>query len=615
MSRRLSRSSLPLLLAAALAAGLAGCGGAPGDTPPAGAPTTAPTTAPPTAPAAATSPPEPAGPAARAATPTPAPPAPPTATPAPAPPTADADGGGRESGASEGAQPVSLCWKGPATPRSALPDIERGCAFDAVPAPGGSRTGTLAHLDLRVWQDVDEYESIYISARPADGSWSTLGTVPLPLDDGLSASGRFRYGELSLDVPLAGEDPPLTIEVRLWQEIDGRWGHYTQDVLEARGLYVGARPAGGSWDMLGMIPLPLERRLGSPATFHYGDITLDVPPRDGGVDPLPGIAIEFETGFSADEQSRWRRWVEEEFAITATYFARRYGLTAPGLRMLVLNPELGTGQGRYASGTIYLTPWFVKAIAHEYVHALQDVLSGGARAPRWMMEGVAVYFEGLYDDATGWWGMDDRLRADQRNASGVRGSLRDIETGIRTSDNEAYSLGHLAVRRLVELAGDAALWDFHGRLSGGVSWETAFEEAFGVAVDDFYEAFATYRAEVAPALPHIQGVVRGPDGERAAGVGVWALTLDTGTRKLDRTREDGTYSVAAASGSYRLSVTHQECGTMRSFDEEAWRRGLRLKHDPIVVEAEDVTGVDIRLENDPTAPCRAAQGAYWAPAE
>ena len=30
------------------------------------------------------------------------------------------------------------------------------------------------------------------------------------------------------------------------------------------------------------------------------------------------------------------------------------------------------------------------------------------------------------------------------------------------------------------------------------TWQEAFEAAFGIAIDDFYEAFEEYRAEVAP---------------------------------------------------------------------------------------------------------------------
>ena len=53
-----------------------------------------------------------------------------------------------------------------------------------------------------MWQDVGDSASIFISARPAAGDWRVLGTIPLPLDDGLSSTGRFRYGDISLDVPV-----------------------------------------------------------------------------------------------------------------------------------------------------------------------------------------------------------------------------------------------------------------------------------------------------------------------------------------------------------------------------------------------------------------------------
>lgn len=48
---------------------------------------------------------------------------------------------------------------------------------------------------------MSDARSIYISARPEGGSWHELGTIPLVLDDGLSSTGRFRYGDISVDVP------------------------------------------------------------------------------------------------------------------------------------------------------------------------------------------------------------------------------------------------------------------------------------------------------------------------------------------------------------------------------------------------------------------------------
>ena len=57
-----------------------------------------------------------------------------------------------------------------------------------------------ANVEIRVWEDVNDPARNYISARPEGGSWRTLGTIPIPLTDG--QSGRFRYGDITLGVPL-----------------------------------------------------------------------------------------------------------------------------------------------------------------------------------------------------------------------------------------------------------------------------------------------------------------------------------------------------------------------------------------------------------------------------
>ena len=59
-------------------------------------------------------------------------------------------------------------------------------------------------VEVRVWQDVRDGRRIHLSARPEGGFWRELGTVPLPLDDGQSATGRYRYG----DVVIALTPPP-----------------------------------------------------------------------------------------------------------------------------------------------------------------------------------------------------------------------------------------------------------------------------------------------------------------------------------------------------------------------------------------------------------------------
>ena len=71
----------------------------------------------------------------------------------------------------------------------------------AVAGPAMARGGVeAASVEVRVWQNVDDERDLYVSARPAGGSWRTLGTVPLALD-ALTVSGSYRYGDIALALP------------------------------------------------------------------------------------------------------------------------------------------------------------------------------------------------------------------------------------------------------------------------------------------------------------------------------------------------------------------------------------------------------------------------------
>ena len=124
---------------------------------------------------------------------------------------------------------------------------------DAVPAPAEA-TGAEAteydagalRVELRVWQDVGNERDIHVGARRTDGSWRTLGMIPLPLDDGVSSTG-YRYGNITLDVAVPNWEPPLTVEARVWQ-----------GVVRPGVIFISARPARGSWLTLGTVRLLLD---------------------------------------------------------------------------------------------------------------------------------------------------------------------------------------------------------------------------------------------------------------------------------------------------------------------------------------------------------------------
>ncbi len=66
--------------------------------------------------------------------------------------------------------------------------------------------GAFTSVEVRVWQDTRDDRNLYLSARYEGGSWRTLGTVPVDVSR-VSASGRWRYGDIVLTVPVP--DSPL----------------------------------------------------------------------------------------------------------------------------------------------------------------------------------------------------------------------------------------------------------------------------------------------------------------------------------------------------------------------------------------------------------------------
>ena len=45
----------------------------------------------------------------------------------------------------------------------------------------GDTTPAEVIIGLRVWQDVNDADSLYVSARPEGGNWRSFGTVPFTL--------------------------------------------------------------------------------------------------------------------------------------------------------------------------------------------------------------------------------------------------------------------------------------------------------------------------------------------------------------------------------------------------------------------------------------------------
>ena len=74
-----------------------------------------------------------------------------------------------------------------------------------------SQSFQTTNIEVRVWQRVSDLSDLYISARPAGGSWRTVGTVPLGEGQAsayqTTSNGIWRYSDITLAVALP--DAPI----------------------------------------------------------------------------------------------------------------------------------------------------------------------------------------------------------------------------------------------------------------------------------------------------------------------------------------------------------------------------------------------------------------------
>ena len=244
----------------------------------------------------------------------------------------------------------------------------------------------------------------------------------------------------------------------------------------------------------------------------------------------------FEAPVTQEHKSELR----DEMERVVAFFAERYGIEPPAFVVRV-DPE---GRDTYASrGLIHLGPDRVDdrssgfVLAHEYFHVLQFRLSNQHPStngsPVWLTEGAAMYAAAVSHG--GLWGeRGDRARTSWwSSSSDVAAPLSDLEDeqSFYAVDLPGYFLGGVAtdwlVRRAASLSDNAhfaplepggpepreeyaAHIEYYRLLPTSDSWEEAFEGAFGIAVDDFYTAFAAHSSEIAPPLPHLADEVDAP---------------------------------------------------------------------------------------------------------
>ncbi|MDE2752571.1 MAG: hypothetical protein OXI83_08360 [Gemmatimonadota bacterium] len=241
--------------------------------------------------------------------------------------------------------------------------------------------------------------------------------------------------------------------------------------------------------------------------------------------------IEFvlhgDVRLTEEQESEYR----EELAHVQAFFLGRYGIEPPEFSV---HFRLGPGHGASAGdGRINVfwpaddppdgVPW-----SHEYFHLLQSALREGQQgalgSPMWLIEGSATYAANLYSQAR-WGDEDEGFRWQMWSISREIAALRPLEDAgpFRATQGVGYNLGTLATDWLVrwaaglptgpvrftphEPAGLEAQTEYDSyiqyfRLLGSsATWQEAFETAFRITVDDFYEAFEEYRIGVGVSPP------------------------------------------------------------------------------------------------------------------
>ncbi len=179
------------------------------------------------------------------------------------------------------------------------------------------------------------------------------------------------------------------------------------------------------------------------------------------------------------------------------------------------------------------------------------------------MEGSAVYTDFQHRYSQGQASYEERYRFLWSSLG--RELNAEIESSLSFAQLYEFSpkVGYLAMEWLVAEAGEAAVIDFFVATRTAESWETAFRQAFGLSVDDFYRRFEEHRLEVAPPFKwDIQGVVNDRIGQPVEGLRIFPAVILDGqpfSTLSEVTASDGSFSISGGPGSRYVLLVRGKC--------------------------------------------------------
>lgn len=138
---------------------------------------------------------------------------------------------------------------------------------------------------------------------------------------------------------------------------------------------------------------------------------------------------------------------------------------------------------------------------HEYAHVLQWSFTSNVSSmnnatppigPVWLVEGSAEYLAASHMHEIGQETLSERRLRWKEQASAADKPLHSLETwsGMNSvGDTAGYALGALAVHQLVKQHGISSLLEYSEAIGSAGSWRPAFQQTFGVSIEQFYENF------------------------------------------------------------------------------------------------------------------------------
>ena len=240
----------------------------------------------------------------------------------------------------------------------------------------------------------------------------------------------------------------------------------------------------------------------------------------GVIDPplvlLGDIPADVRTEILA-EYERMRKFFLERLRILATGPLHYIGADVDALREAPFGTSCHSSSNAVHVSLLRCThPNHAHSMVWEYVpHIMRTGLAESwqwrgalpvqTRGADWLTYGTEEYLWCEYLDANGRVSEEER-RVRNGVARRTAARLSDYEEAGRARfigyDVESV-LSILSVELLAQRAGESTLFDYFHRVRFSSDWREAFRSAFGMSVEDFYKAFATYRAETFPPLPHL----------------------------------------------------------------------------------------------------------------